>query len=865
MGAAELPSGVVTFVITDIEGSTRLLTSLGNDYDAILDRHNELLRSIWADHAGAVVNTEGDSFIVAFESAANAVTACAAAQAAIANEAWPAGPLMIRIGAHRGPALPRNGDYIALALHQTARVSAAANGGQTLVTREVLDAALSERDVESIPLGKYRLRDFGSPTELHLVVTEGLPPTTTPLRALPADSHNLPRAITAMVDREDAFTRLGEVVVPGTLTTVCGPGGIGKTRLAVEFGRAESHRWTDGIWMCSLAALTHGADIPGAIAEALNLRVASGADPLEQLGHLLVDRTMVLVLDNCEAIAPDAAHVVHHLLARCPTIAVLSTSREPLGLTGERQVRVEPLVVPPDKSAALGPATELFLMRARDAGAEQLGDLEIVEQLCERVDGIPLAIELAAARTSVMAPQEILDGLDEHSRALRTADPLSPERHRSIDATIDWSYDLLNTYERAALGRLTVLRSSFDMATAVAVCSGGDINDDDVPELIWSLVAKSVVRRWPTEGETRYRLFTTVNKRVGERTEQSDQDEAVRQLAAHLDAIVGPDAPKDVRWASRVEVERDNIRGVIERVGIVPDALRLRLLWSIGRVYDINNEFIRGIEELELRSAEAANRPELVGVLTLLADLRLRIGDVDGAERVLDRADAIAQSTGPATWELGGLARTRGEIALRRDDVDMSEQIAREALAEDAAPQPSARLWNLLGLSRAFKDDYLGATTAFEEELAIWRQIGADTSVAVTHGNLAEAHLRLGDQRQAAQHQLDCLRGANELGRPILVAFSIIVAAHLAAGEEDWATALELQGAADALLASAEYALYDADEQTRSELVERGHRVFGESTSSTALDRGRTMPLQEVVERASALLDLAAQDETSTT
>jgi tetratricopeptide (TPR) repeat protein len=390
------------------------------------------------------------------------------------------------------------------------------------------------------------------------------------------------------------------------------------------------------------------------------------------------------------------------------------------------------------------------------------------------------------------------------------------------------------------------------------VCADDTLDADLVPERVWSLVSKSVVDRPPPDGATRYRLFSTVRSRVAEHATAAELTAAASRAATHFDSIVGPNGLNSAEWASRLDTELDNIRGVVDADAEVDGGLKLRLLWSIGMLHDVRDEFALGIEEVSRRIVDAPPTAELVGVLTLLADLHLRVGRLDDAADAAHRAEVLAGQVGAAPWDLGGVDRTKGELALRRNDLDGAEQIARDALGARAAGQPAARLWNLLGLVHANRGDFGEAAAAFDQELDIWQRLGNNAAATVVHGNLAEALLRTGATSAAARHQLECLRGATDFGRPLLVGFSLTVAAHLAAESSNWTLALELQGASDALLEQAAYALYEADDQSRTELLERARLVLDADGVSTALARGHTMTTVDAAERAALVLDAAA-------
>ncbi len=355
---ATLPSGLVTFVMTDIEGSTKMFRRLGEGYPPILETHNRLLREQWQAYGGAEVKTVGDAFIVAFGSAADAMSASVAAQRAMADHPWPAdATVRIRVGVHAGTAYPRDGDYVALALHQAARVVGAANGGQVIASEDAVEAADAGGAVRFAQLGAFRLRDFDRPVRLAAVVGEGQtldePPT---VRAIPAEGHNLVAALTSFVGRAADIDDIRRLARAGHVVTVVGPGGMGKTRLVAEVGLQVAPEWSDGVWFVDLSTVTDERRVVTAIADAIGETCADGDDT--EILALLERRRLLLLLDNCEHVIVAAARLVDRVLARCPGVGVLATSRVPLALQAEEVWRIESL---PTRSESV----QLFVDRAR--------------------------------------------------------------------------------------------------------------------------------------------------------------------------------------------------------------------------------------------------------------------------------------------------------------------------------------------------------------------------------------------------------------------------------------------------------------------------------------------------------------------
>jgi predicted ATPase/class 3 adenylate cyclase len=832
--SSELPTGVITCLFSDIEGSTQMLRELGPAYKDVLERHRALLRAAFSAHGGHEVQTIGDGFFVVFRESGGAVAAAVAAQAALTAEAWPG---RVRIGLHTGHARPTNGDYTALVVHQAARVAGAARGGQVLLTEETaggLDKSLVR------PLGRFRVRDFDEPIVLYAASGPGAPRSDAPPRVPPADRHNLVRPTTSMLGRSDDLARLAERIAPGTITVLIGPGGVGKTRLAIEVAIELAGEWGDGAWFVDLAPLDDPGLIPEAIGSAVGVPTVPGAERWpEVLAHLNERRTL-LVLDNCEHLAEAAARSAAELIAACPSVGVLATSRGPLGLRGERAYRLSPL--------ATEGAVDLFIERAvGDA------DREVVAELCSELDGLPLAIELAAARTTAVPPAEILDQVRNSYRVVRSADPTLPDRQRSLERLLDWSLDLLPGDATTVLGRLTAFASGFDLDEARIVVSGTPIVETDAVDLVWDLIDASLVRPAETAGATRYRLPATVRAHVRERANPADLAAATRRLTALLLERVGPARAARHSWVLEMELELDNVRACAARVDDAASAQALA--WCVGRFHDVHDAFRDGIVELqrflELRPAPG---PERVALLTLLADLHLRLGELDQSEAILVEAEAVAATAGTASWDEAGVIRARGDLALRRDDAEEAAAFARRGLDQVTSPQGRARLYDLLGIANAALGDLDASAAAFAEELRAATTAGIETHLATLHGNLAETYLRLGDEAAAARHQALSLAIARDWGQPVLIAFALMVGARLASARGRSREAASLQAKADELLQESDYALYEEDDAIRSTLLADAEARLGTEEFSAARAEGAALTTDAAADLAEGVL-----------
>jgi predicted ATPase/class 3 adenylate cyclase len=526
----QLPSGTVTLLFTDIEGSTRLLQETGDDYADVLKEHRRVLRDAFTRNNGVEVDTQGDAFFVAFARATDAVAAAAEGHAALEP-----GPVRVRIGIHTGEPLLTDGHYVGLDVHKGARIASAGHGGQTLVsdaTRQLLDSTVDLRD-----LGDHRLKDLGAPQRLYQLGTDEFPALKTLHRT------NLPIVATPLVGRERELEEAGALLSANRLLTLTGPGGSGKTRLALQLGAEAQEEFPDGIFWAPLQAVRDPAVVPRAIGSAI------GADG--SLARFIDRKRMLILVDNFEQIVA-AAPILSELLAETPNAKVIVTSREPLHLASEQRYAVEPL---PDDDA-----TTLFVERAQ-AVDTAFAPQPAVAEICRRLDGLPLAIELAAARVVMLDPNELLDRLEERLPLLTSRTHGAPERQQTLRATIEWSYQLLTVEEQELFRRLAAFRGSFSIEAAEEVC-GCDL------DLLESLVLKNLVRRW---APGRLGMLDTIREFAIAAVEASDEADEVRRAHAEYFLRVAEDLNMnagnfDVSKPARFDIamlEQDNFRAAL--------------------------------------------------------------------------------------------------------------------------------------------------------------------------------------------------------------------------------------------------------------------------------------------------------------
>ena len=864
------PSGTITFVFTDIEGSTRLLKRSPDLAFEVFERHDALLRSAWQANNGYEVSTEGDSFFVAFDETDDAVAACAHAQRLLNDEPWPVeGGVKVRMGIHTGPAVRRRDNYVGLAIHQAARVSAAAHGGQVLVS----DAATRRAQIPSSSrltrLGRFRLRDFDQPELLFRLDADGVEANHRPIRARPEEGHNLVRKPTTFLGRDADVSQLTPLLGRGRAVSLVGPGGIGKTRLATEAAYTVVDAWPDGVWFIDLADLMDSTLVPDQIAATISAPTGDSTDRWADVIAHLDERVALLIFDNTETHLDECARILADLLARCPEVGVLATGREPLHIAGETIYRVPPLTVPAvddDDVARIGqaPAVQLFCDRASSAHpgfALSAATAPAVARVCARLDGNPLALEIAGARVGLLSLDEIVDGLDDRFRLLRSRTRTLPERQRTMQALLDWSYRLLGEQEQTALRRLAIFGGTFSVAAASSALASDELPADTIPELVWALVDKSLVVADLADSETRYRLQESVRHYAADLLETAGETTAVAaQLASWLLQHVGPWLPADRQWYGRVGVELANLRVLVNDLAVSAPETAQQLACSIGGYHASLQSMATGIDELGAAvAAVPARTPTRVVMLTALADLHLRRADIDVAVALLEDAALVQAEMGAPEWADAAVERTRGEIALRRGDLGDAASIAQSALEGVLSTRGQARMWSLLGVARYSAGDFAEAADAFERELDAYREVGHDAYIASAHGNIAEVAMHLGDRVAAAHHQWQCLRLALALGMPVMLAYSCIVAARLAAESGDWDLATRLQASAQTGLTASGQELYAADREAVDRFLDDARSELGEQAFELARQSGAALDLAEAAGLASEVLSAVSQ------
>jgi len=783
----ELPTGTVTLLFTDIEGSTRLLERLGDRYVQVLAVHQELLRAAFGQYHGHEVGTEGDGFFVAFAKASDAVASAVAAQRALAAQPWPDGvALRIRMGLHTGAPIVVGQDYAGLDVHRAARICSAGHGGQALLsqpTRELLGhnlpAGVGLRD-----LGEHRLKDLTEPQRLFQLVIPGLPAEFPPLRTIGLRPDDLPTSLTRFIGRRrelaQACTLLQREEV--RLVTLTGPGGTGKTRLALEVARGLVRAFPDGVVFVGLAAVQDPGLVLPTIAQALGIREAPGQPPLENLAAQVGDRRLLLVLDNFEQVLPAAAMVVE-LLVACPRLRVLVTSRAALRVSGEHTFAVPPLSLPDPGSSespdvASSEAVTLFVERARAVDpsfAVTDANSPLLVEICRRLDGLPLAIELAAARARLLSPQTLLSRLERRLQVLKGGARDLPARQQTLRATLDWSYDLLEPDERTLFARLAVFAGGCTLEAAEAVC---DLEDDlDVLAGLEALVDKNLLQpREGPDGDRRVVLLETVREYGLERLAERGETDAVAGRHAGYYLALAEQAepellgPQQGAWFARLEADLDNFRAVLDwslahqqpEVIVRLAAPALMFLWVRGLLSEGRRWVDAALEHRHLLS-----RPALAKALFVRSFLSLRSGGDDRqAERQLGESLSLFQELEDSEWTVAALSML-GQAAERAGQLDRAVRLHTQAvtLARDGASDwhQAMALVNL-GLSLLKNNEPTRAQAPLDGSLTRFRAVEDPDGIATALSGLAMVALGHGDPNRASSLLEEALTPARTIG-----------------------------------------------------------------------------------------------------
>ena len=865
---SELPTGTVTFLFSDIEGSTRLLQSLGERYPEVLETHQRLLREAFQAAGGTVVGTEGDSFFVVFPGAAEAVASAVAGQRALEDNEWPEGVrVRVRMGLHTGAGTLGGDNYVGLDVHRAARIAAAGRGGQLLLsetTRALVEEALPGH-VTLRDLGDHRLRDLDRAERLYQAVIPGLPSDFPPIRSAEPRLGNLPTSLTSFVGRERALRDVKDLVSRSKLVTLTGPGGTGKTSLALRAAADLQAEMEDGAFLVRLGSISDPDLVIPTIAHAFGIAEQAEHPPLELLIEHLRAKNVLLVLDNFEQIMA-ATEAMGELLGQLPRVRTIVTSREPLGLQGEQQYPVPPLETPDvanlpalDRLARYE-AVSLFIARAsavRQGFTLTADNAGAIAEICSRLDGLPLAIELAAATTKVLNPQAVLARLVQRLPLLGGASRDVPARQRTLRDTIAWSYDMLPEQQRVLFARLSVFVGGFTLAAAESVC--GDAIDDTF-EGVASLVNKSLVRQVETPAaDPRFAMLSTIREFAADQLAAASQEEAVELLHAQYFLALAERAEPQLTGSgsasalNALAAEDDNLRAALDRAmsrSWIDIALRLgAALWRFWQMRGHLREGRERLGRVLAMPGVEADPAAQIAALSAAGSLAYWMGDLPAAQRAYEDALALSREDGDPRTIAECLYNLAFPVHLQGADVEASAHLHEAASLFQRAGDRAGRAKTLWGLAGMIEADDAASMAMALEALGIFQELGDRfhegwvlQSIAVTARNLG----MVDESRDRLAQGMEIFRAAGDLSAMVVFLGTF---ANLAAFEGDVARALRLGGAAAASrdATDAGLAAWIGATEERQRLVER---IATDADAAQLWAEGQAMSVDEAVDYA---------------
>ncbi len=791
MSGRGLPTGTVTFLFTDIEGSTKLLQQLRDEFPIVLADQRDLLRAAFQRWNGHEVDTQGDAFFVAFPRALDAVSAAVEAQVSLASHAWPQGvSVRIRMGLHTGePTLTGTG-YVGIDVHRAARMCAVGHGGQVLLSRSTYDLVEGGLPVGASirDLGEHRLKDLQRPERVFQLVIQDLPHHFPPLKSLDSLPNNLPIQLTSFVGREQEMAAVKRLLLTTRLLTLTGVGGTGKTRLALQVAADLLDSYTDGVWLVELASLSDPALVPQTVAITLGVREEGGRPILTTLSDYLRGKKMLLVFDNCEHLIETCAIMADALLHSCPHLKVLATSREVLGIAGEMTWSVPSLSLPVARQMATSEdlaqyeAVRLFVDRAKYAspGFKLTNqNAQVVAQVCQQLDGIPLAIELAAARVKVLSVEQISRRLNDRFRLLVGGSRTALPRQQTLRALVDWSHDLLSDAERVLFRRLSVFSGGCTLEAIEAVCGEYEdpetrrqedtekapiaaspsprvgVSQVDVLDLLTHLVDKSLVLVERQNAEARYHMLETIRQYAGHKLEESREAERIH--ARHLDFFVVLGEQGELRiksaerpaWTNRLEIENDNLRTALAWA-IKGDVEKgLRLAGALFRFWLVRGYISEGRQWLDKVLVASLGAPGVFRAKALIGAGALALWQRDFAagHALLEESLALCGEIGDRRGLAHALrwleteASWRGDLSTAEDLGEKSVALFREV--EEKWDLAESLGWH--GWVAMQRGDYATAHTRLDESHTLFGQSSDMWSVAFPLHGLGQIAYRQGD------------------------------------------------------------------------------------------------------------------------
>jgi predicted ATPase/class 3 adenylate cyclase len=797
---------MLAFLFTDIEGSTNLLRDLGVRYRTVLLDHRSLLRTAFERFGGRMLGSEGDSLFAAFPNPKDALLAAADGQLLLSEATWPDGiALKVRMGIHIGDVIVEEDEYVGLAIHQAARISNAAHGDQILLSEATQLAAADALpgDITLEPVGQFRLKDFPEPQRLFQLHHPRLPSDFPAPRTAGGPTHNLPRTFTSFIGRDSELKDLIDLLRANSLITLTGPGGCGKTRMAIEAASASLSLRPDGIWFVDLAPVSDPGLVLATAAEAMNLTETHRDDLDGATIGFLSRGSPLVILDNCEHLIGTCSELVERWLASCPSMTILVTAREPLGIAGEIITRVPGLDVGRDGDAARpSEAAQLFVDRAsaHDPEFEPTGDeLELIAQLTRRLDGIPLAVEMAAGLIGALDVREIVSRLDDRFRLLTGGSGRTLGRQQTLLATVEWSHDLLRPAEQMLLRRLATMSGSFSLDAVEAICAGDGLDRTEMVQLLRRLVATSWLIKERGATHTRFRMLETSRQYALERLVASSEAERSRdrhtewflefaETAAGL--LLG--GPEQASWFDRVELELDNLRTALAwSLGEGDATVALRISTALTRFWEVRGHWTEALRWFEQALERASGAPAGLRAPALVSASFMAFyrGNLDVARALAGEGLAAAREVGDEVSEARGM-RFLAVTEQRSGNEDMALDLADRAVALSRETGVGADLAFALQVQGRLTSDPREAGVIFSEGLSVARAAEDGVSQIYLLYALGQLAIRTQEEAEARDHFNEALGIAHRL-RERWMAMNVLVALSRVSEEIDAGSAVE--------------------------------------------------------------------------
>src|SRR5687768_6916677 len=871
-----LPSGTVTFLFTDIEGSTKLAQEYPDHWESMRDRHDAILKSAIESHNGHVFQTTGDGFCAGFHIARDALHSAIQSQLELAHEEWGESSVKVRMGIHTGKAeVQESGEYRGyLTLSRIQRLMSAGHGGQVLIslaTQELIRDDMPE-GVTLRDLGELRLRDMSHPEHIYQLDIPNLPVDFPPIKTIDVARHNIPAQMTSFIGREKEMAEIKQALSENRLVTLTGSGGAGKTRLSLEVGSQSLNEFPNGVWLAEFADVTDPGLVPQTLLSIFNLREDSHRSVLEVLIDYLRAKTTLLLFDNCEHLIDACARVSESLLQACPKLRILASSREALGIPGEVAYRVPSLTTPdPADLPSLDElekvdSIRLFIERAAAAkpGFQLTNDnASFLAQICSRLDGIPLALELAASRVKVLTPEQIAARLDDRFRLLTGGSRTALPRQQTLRAMIDWSYSLLTGQEKTLFRRLAVFVDGWTLEAAESVCS--DVEQDgilphDILDLLTRLVDKSLVTTEEVMGGTRYHRLETIRQYSREKFFETNEVESIRNW--HLSFFVRFAEKVDenlkgrdqLLWQNLMSAEQGNLRAAlewalikkpdsalqiagaanlfwtaggfsaegfrwtqkaleqVEKVPVQPDitaeqrlVARARALRGLTRLYlslgdNVNAK--RAAEESVALYRQSEDRRGLSFALVVLAYPLEFLGERVQAEAALQESYSIARAEGDVYAICRSLNRLARVILDLHDDLKLAQGYVEESLRlarEAGLRSQEAQSSEILGFITTHGNDFEAARSHFKESARVYQEIGATFNVILEKSNLAHLERKLANHDDALKYYRETIIAFRDMGQTGAVLHQLECFGFIALAQDQNERALQLFAASHRL------------------------------------------------------------------